>query len=65
MNKTDARVAFEVARDTAEAIVTAQFGSHDPKNRKCNSLYFHVYESLLDERLRDWKTPQLMEYLYC
>ncbi|SAL62285.1 hypothetical protein AWB68_03275 [Caballeronia choica] len=63
ITREEARRSFESAEQAAEALVDAQFGFYDSSNPSCVSLYYKVFDNLLDERLKDWKLPELLAFI--
>ncbi|GJH17329.1 hypothetical protein CBA19CS22_12325 [Caballeronia novacaledonica] len=63
ISREEARRSFESAEQAAEALVAAQFGVYDHTNPACVSLYYSVFDNLLDERLKEWKLPELLAFI--
>ncbi|SAL86854.1 hypothetical protein AWB74_07874 [Caballeronia arvi] len=63
ITREEARRSFESAEQAAEALVEAQYGYYDSANWACVSLYYRVFDNLLDERLKEWKLPELLAFI--
>ena len=64
INKAEAVLSFESADSAVDAIVTAQFGFNDLSNRQCAAMYSRIFDNVLDERLKGFMLPDLIDFLH-